>query len=125
MNLNTGNSTEVATNNNDIFSLILSTVSFIVSLIAVVLIYNSLEITQKTLILTETEQKIRDIENSLALFYLPLRDYINDYTNEKAAINKNPKQEEFQSEILQIELNKIRSYAVGHHHIVFNNLLPI
>jgi len=100
-------------------------VSFIVSLIAVVLIYNSLEITQKTLILTETEQKIRDIENSLALFYLPLRDYINDYTNEKAAINKNPKQEEFQSEILQIELNKIRSYAVGYHHIVFNNLLPI
>jgi len=49
-------------------------------------------------------------EPSLALFYLPLRDYINDYTNKKAAINKNPKQEEFQSEILQIELNKINEH---------------
>lgn len=75
LNLNNGNSTEVATNINDTVSLILSTASFIVALIAMVLTYNSLEITQDTLKRTEIEQQKRDIEQRLELFYNPMSYY--------------------------------------------------
>lgn len=75
LTLNNGNSTEVAVNIADTVSLIIAMASFTVSLIAMVLTYNSLEITQNTLERTEKEQQIRDIEQRLELFYNPMSSY--------------------------------------------------
>jgi len=70
-----GNSTAVVKTDTDTVSSIFVTASFLVSVIAMALTYNSLKITQKTLKLTEIEQQKRDIEQRLELFYYPMSYY--------------------------------------------------
>lgn len=75
LNINNGNSTEVAPNTGDTGSSTLSTASFIVSIIALVLTYHSLKITQVVLKRTEIELQKREIEQRLELFYYPMSYY--------------------------------------------------
>lgn len=83
LNLNNGNSTEVAANNTDIYFILQSFVSFLISLGALFLANRSLKITQDTLgitqdtlQLTKLEQQKRGIEQRLELFYYPISYYL-------------------------------------------------
>lgn len=75
LDINNGNSTEVAPNIGDTDSTTLSIASFIVSIIALALTYRSLKITQVALKRTEIELKKREIEQRLELFYYPMSYY--------------------------------------------------
>lgn len=82
LNLNNGNSTEVAANNKDIYFILQAFVSFLITLGALFLANRSLKITQDTLgitqdtlQLTKLEQQKRGIEQRLELFYYPMSYY--------------------------------------------------